>query len=204
MGRGYVAHVHNISIIADRPDMDLSTLRAASNILPGTQTYSIDLATLNTRISSVPGVKSSAVRRLPNGNISIHTKIYNTVGIWYDSEHYYPISDDGVVINKPSDTRPESAIMFRGKVPNNLTKITNASHELVDKIDYLEWIEDRRWNIHTTNGITILLPQDSVSTPEYEPTSAIAQLIYLDQNYQILSRTIERIDLRDPKRILDR
>ena len=92
IGRGTVALVHHVSILVDSPDVDLSALNSALNIPQNTLVYNIDLEEKNSALLNVPGVKYSSIRRLPNGNISIHAKIYNTIGIWYDSEHYYPIS----------------------------------------------------------------------------------------------------------------
>jgi len=62
-------------------------------------------------------------------------------------------------------------------------------------LDYLEWIENRRWNLHTTGGITIMLP-------EQNPVDAIGQLVSLNNNHNILSRKINLIDMRDSARIL--
>ena len=66
---------------------------------------------------------------------------------------------------------------------------------MVADIDYIEWIEDRRWNIHTTGGITIKLPEENFS-------HAIAELITLNKNQNILDRDIHVIDMRDSARIL--
>ncbi|MBQ0013440.1 MAG: cell division protein FtsQ/DivIB [Proteobacteria bacterium] len=204
MGNGYAAIVHHVSVNTDASNVDLTAIQNATEILPNTKTYTLDLETLNARISSVPGVKNSAVRRLPNGNISVHTTMHNVLGIYAMGDGlYYPISDDGTIVNQPSAERTPGAILFRGEKPNNITKITTAVSALAADIDYLELIEKRRWNIHTTNGITILLPEDIITTTdEYEPNNSVAQLIKMNTNHQILSRDISIIDLRDPKRVL--
>jgi cell division septal protein FtsQ len=79
MGRGTNAYVTNISISADQSDKDLSAIVAAATIAPNTRTYSIDLDMLNERVSKVPGVKKSAVRRMPNGNISVRVALHRAV-----------------------------------------------------------------------------------------------------------------------------
>ena len=86
-------------------------------------------------------------------------------------------------------------MVFRGNVPNDITEITNTAHNLVEKLDYLEYIEDRRWNLYTTDGITVMLP-------EKDPSAAIASLMILDKNHKILSKDINVIDMRDDARIL--
>lgn len=194
-GHGTLSRIRNISISADINNKDLSSLAAAASVAPGTGSYSIDLDTLNTRIGSVPGVHKSAVRRMPNGNLAVRVSLYRAVALWTDGEHYFPLSADGTIVNQPSDTRNIGNIVFRGSVPNNITDITNAAHNLIGDIDYLEWIESRRWNIHTLGGITVMLPEN-------DPISAIGTLVSLNNNHKILGKKIKTIDMRDAARIL--
>ena len=66
---------------------------------------------------------------------------------------------------------------------------------MLGDLDYLEWVEGRRWNLHTNGGITVMLP-------EKNPTDAIGSLIVLNNNHKILSKKIKVLDLRDSSRIL--
>lgn len=195
MGHGNIAHVRNISISADKNDKDLSALASAASVAPGTRSYALSLDELNKRIGAVPGVKQSAVRRLPNGNLSVRVSLYTAVALWTDGEHFYPLSADGTIVNNPTDIRDEAHVVFRGTVPNDISEITTAAHNLVGDLDFIEWIENRRWNLHTFGGITIMLP-------EKNPMNAIATLITLNNNHKILTRDINVIDMRDDARIL--
>ena len=195
MGQGRNAYVTNISISADQSDKDLSAIVAAATMTPNTRSYSVDLDTLNKRISAVPGVKTSAVRRMPNGNIAVKVTLYRAVALWTDGESFFPLSADGTIVNKPTDVRDESHVVFRGKIPKNIADITNAAHNLVGDLDYLEWIENRRWNMYTKDGIVVMLPEDN-------PLAAIATLVVLNTNNNILNKQIQVIDMRDATRIL--
>lgn len=194
-GHGPLARVRNISISSDARDQNLSAIAAATSIAPNTPVKSVDLDTLKTRISAVPGVKDCAVRRLPNGNIIIRTNMHHTVALWTDGENYFPLSADGTIVNTPTNARNIADVVFRGPVPNDISEITRAAHNLVGNIDYMEWIENRRWNIHTTGGITVMLP-------ETNPESAINTLMTLNTNHRILGKAIKVIDMRDDARIL--
>lgn len=196
MGHGDLARLHKTSIIADVENKDMSSLSAAAALTTNTPLYT-NLDDINARISAVPGVKHSAVRRLPNGNLTIHVSYHHLVAAWTDGESYYPISDDGTKIENPSETRPESALLFRGPIPSNVAEITTAVNDMLPDIDYVEWIEDRRLDIHTTGDITIQLPEDDFA-------HAIALLIEINKNHNILGRDIQVIDMRDPARILVR
>lgn len=195
MGRGTNAYINNISISADQSDKDLSAIVAAATLAPNTPSYSIDLDMLNERVSKVPGVKKSAVRRMPNGNLSVRVALHRAVALWTDGEHYFPLSADGTIVNKPTDVRDMSHVVFRGKLPEDVAQITNAAHNLVGNLDYMEWIENRRWNMYTNSGIIIMLPEEN-------PTAAIGTLISLHNNHHILDKDLKMIDMRDSARIL--
>ena len=77
----------------------------------------------------------------------------------------------------------------------DLTEITNAANDMAADIDYIERIENRRWNIQTNTGITVKLPEDDFA-------HAIANLITINKNHNILNRDITVIDMRDASRIL--
>lgn len=195
MGHGHIAQVHRVSISTDANNKDLASIAAAAGIAPGTHVYAIDLNQMNARIATVPGVRHSAVRRRPDGNLVIRAELYQAVALWTDDTGFYPLSADGTIVNKPSAIRAPGTILFRGKLPDNIDDITRAAQNLAGDVDYLEWIENRRWNLHTTGGITVMLP-------EGDPITAIGTLGVLNQNYQILSKDIHTLDMRDSARIL--
>ena len=195
MGHGKLAHVRNISISSDTKNQNLSAIAAATAMTPNTRVRTINLEQINTRVSNVPGVKKSAVRRLPNGNIIIRTTMYQAVALWTDGENYFPLSADGTIVNTPTSERDITHVVFRGPVPNDISEITRAAHNLVGTLNYLEWIDNRRWNLYTNNGITVMLP-------ETNPISAINTLITLNANHSILDKNIKIIDMRDDARIL--
>lgn len=197
MGYGPTAMVRNISISADTNDKDLTPIITAAGIAPGTHTHAIKLELVNARIAQTPGTKESAVRRLANGNLAIKVNLYRAVAGWTDGTYYYPISADGTIVKNPSETRGNGTVLFRGNVPNKIGEITKAATNLVGNLDYLEWIDDRRWNLITTGGITIMLPEN-------DPVAAIGNIVVLDQKYNILSKAIKVIDMRDDTRILVR
>lgn len=195
MGRGDLSRVRSISISADIADKDMSALAAAAAVAPGTSALTVNLNQLNHRIGAVAGVRSSAVRRLPNGNLVVRVKLYRAVALWTDGINYFPLSADGTIVNQPSTEHKAGTVLFRGTLPNDISEITTVAHNLIGDLNYMEWIENRRWDLVTTGGITVMLPEKS-------PDAAIAQLIVLNKNHHILDRDISVIDMRDDARIL--
>ncbi len=194
-GYGVNSYVRNISISADSKNKDLNVIATAAAIAPATNSYTIDLQQVKDRIRAVPGVKEAAIRRKPDGNLSIKVQLYEAIALWTDGENYFPISADGTIVNKPRQERDENSVVFRGPVPNDISEITKAAHNLLSDLDYMEWIEGRRWNLHTSGDITVLLP-------EKNPADAIGSLIVLNKNHKILSKKLTTIDMRDSSRIL--
>lgn len=195
MGYGPIATVRNISISADASDKDLTTVAATIGIAPGTHTHSVNLELVNQRIAQTPGVRNSAVRRMPNGNMSVKIQLYRAVASWTDGTYFYPLSADGTIVKKPNPERSPDAVVFRGAVPNDIGEITNAATNLIGELDYLEFVDGRRWDIGTRSGITVMLP-------ESDPVAAIANLVVLNQKHNILSKNISILDMRDSARIL--
>ncbi len=197
LGHGDIARIRNISVSADVSGKDLSAVVAAATVAPGAHSYATVLSDINARVSAVPDVRVSAVRRMPNGNLAVRVKLYRAVAQWTDGQNYYPLSADGTIVNRPTEERDMGAVLFRGDVPDDIVDITNAAHAMGENLDYLEWIERRRWNLYTHGGIMIMLPEEN-------PSEAIGTIGVLNRDHNILSKKITVIDMRDSARILVR
>lgn len=195
MGHGAPARIKSVSISSDISGKNLSALAPAVGIAPGTLTYQVNLDDINARISGVVDVRKSAVRRMPNGNLNIRVQLHRAVALWSDGTNFYPLSADGTIVRRPLDSRPENTVVFRGPLPADISQIAKLAHGMTEYLDYLEWIEDRRWNLHTHDNIIVMLPEE-------DPYSAISSLMILDKNHKILSKKISVLDMRDPARIL--
>jgi len=194
MGRGPVSNVQNIETYGTSQKDD-EIIKLSLGIGKGSSLRAVDLHQLNYRVSNIPGVKNSAVRRLPNGNIIVKIQKHKVIATWTDGSLYYPLSADGTKINTPSEERNDNSVVFQGDLPDNLTDIISGVSSISKYIDYVNMVESRRWNIHTKNGTTIYLP-------EKDPILAINKIKVLNQTHKLLSRKLEIIDMRDTARIL--
>ena len=195
LGHGKSATIHNITISVDGHDSDISAVQTVAASGLGAKTNSLNLDSLNRRIAMVPNVQHAATRRLPNGTLRVRVKLYQAVAQWTDGVAYYPLSGDGTIVQTPMDVRDTTAIVFRGTLPENISEITSATHPMAGNIDYIEWVENRRWNIITNDGITVMLPEN-------DPVSAVRSLNSLNEKQPILAKDIKTIDMRDAARIL--
>ena len=105
------------------------------------------------------------------------------------------MSADETKVDTSATTRDENTIVLMGMLPDDLTDIINNVSTISEYIDYMNMVENRRWDIHTKNGITIMLPENN-------PGFAINKIARLNQTHKLLSRQIKTIDMRDNARIL--
>lgn len=194
MGRGPISTIKSIETYGTNAKDD-EIIKLSLGVSPGTSLRGIDLHQLNYRVSNIPGVKDSAVRRLPNGKILVKIKKHKVIATWTDGEYYYPLSADGTKINTPSLERNDNSIVFRGDLPNDLSDIISGVSSISKYVDYINMVESRRWNIHTKNGTTIYLP-------EKDPMGAINKIKVLNQTHKLLSKKLDIVDMRDSARIL--
>jgi cell division protein FtsQ len=161
-------------------------------------TKHIDLDDVLTRVNADPDIANVAIRRLPNGEIKVRADMRVVVASWTDGENYYPLDNTGAPINRPSLTRPENTLIFSGKVPKDISNITNTLKHapgLFYRIDKMEFVEDRRWDIFLLNGIRVMLPEENFE-------EAIKKLDKTNKQNMILDRQIKLLDMRDLSRPL--
>jgi cell division protein FtsQ len=154
-----------------------------------------DLNALAAQIAARPDLRFAAVRRLPNGKIATRAQRHKTIAHWTDGTNYYPLTADGVIVNSPNPDRPDASVVFRGRVPDDISEITDIARDFAAQTLHLEWIEDRRWNMTTTTGAVVMLPEGDME-------SAFETLAELNESHTILGKNIKTLDMRDSARIL--
>ncbi len=191
-----VSEVKSIYFSGNLDKSDIVLLQSTAGISSrGDNTFAISLDNVNERIYSQPEIKSSAVRRLGSGKLEIMVEKYEPVAHWTDGEFYYPVTENGIVISRPQQEKPANSFIFVGSGLNNLLPVIKSAKPLFGKINYIERIEERRWDIYTNDGLRILLPEKDVM-------AAVSKLVILEKEHQILSKDIKSLDMRDNNRIL--
>jgi cell division septal protein FtsQ len=196
---GELSAVRRVSVYAvgcENTNTCVQAIAGRLDIAPGTK-Y-IDLADALSRVASDPDIANAAVRRMPNGEIRVRAKMRKVVAAWTDGEKYYPLDNTGAPINRPSDTRPENILVFSGQVPDNIAQVSAAlkrTPNLFYRIDRMEFIENRRWDMFLLNGIRIMLPEGDFA-------AAAKTIEKLNKQNMILDRKIKQLDMRDTTRPL--
>lgn len=191
---GSLSSVKKISVHSSNGEV--AGLISRLGIEPGVRHVDLDQAL--TRIAADPDVASAGVRRMPNGEIKVRAKMRVVIASWTDGEHYYPLDDTGAPINRPLPERPANTLIFSGQVPSDISSAIAALKQapgLFYRIDRVEFVEGRRWDIFLLNGIRIMLPEENFA-------SAAEKIEKLNKQNMILDRQITLLDLRDPARVL--
>ena len=184
---GNSPYVKKISIYTE--DKNINEFVLLLNIDNKSKIDSLNLKELSKKISTIPDIKKSSIRKLSNGSVVLKIEKYKPVALWMDGKNYFIISSEGKIISNYQKVNSKF-LVIKGKVPSNIMSITSELKGLIDKIDYVSWIEDRRWNIYFKNGLIIKLP-------EKDPYKILRSFMTINNLNDIFSKKIEFIDLRN-------
>jgi cell division protein FtsQ len=137
-------------------------------------------------------------RVLPN-TIKISIKEKEAIGIWQYEMSNKLITKDGEIIstaniNKFKIDLPIIHGNHANKNANSILKILETNKVLTKNIWSLDYINNRRWNLHFKQGIIVLLPSEGV-------LRAWNEIIKLQKNYDVLNLGLTELDLRNPNKI---
>ena len=137
-------------------------------------------------------------RVLPN-TIKISIKEKEAIGIWQYEMSNKLITKDGEIIstaniNKFKIDLPIIHGNHANKNANSILKILETNKVLTKNIWSLDYINNRRWNLHFKQGIIVLLPSKGV-------LKAWNKIIKLQRSYDVLNLGLTELDLRNPNKI---
>ncbi len=173
------------------------------NLNRGDNMLKINVFEIKKKIEQLPWVKSAEVSRsfFPNV-IEISLVEKNVKAIWQINEKFYPLDEEGEVINADFRVKEPILLVVGEGAPENMNKllkiIASDSPEYLDRIKVANYISQRRWNLildDIKDGITIKLPEENVD-------KVWKKLLKLDETKGILKRKLTIIDLRLPNKIV--
>ena len=164
----------------------------------GISLTSIDLKKISSEIDNIDWVKKSELRKIYPSTLEVQVYEHNPIAIWYNEGDKFLVDRDSKIITELNPNKFKNLKVVAG--PNALEDIPviismiKKYPEFEKKIKSLLRVGDRRWTIRLHNGITIHLPEKNIA-------NAIEEIEDLDNEYSLLSRYIEIIDMRLPDRI---
>ena len=158
----------------------------------------LDAVAMRERLMMVPLIKDAEVRKLYPNRLSISVVERQPYALWQKDGEIAIVSADGMPIDTMHDDKYTGLPLIVGEAANTrlpeYVRIVEAAKDLRSRIRAGTLVSQRRWSLHTTDGIEIRLP-------ETDPEAAVADLVRMQRDYRILDKDIVALDLRVPGRI---
>lgn len=156
--------------------------------------FELDLGAIRDRVMTLDPVKTATVRIRPGGVLQVDVERRRPVIIWRDHAGLSLVDAEGFTVRGLSRrmNRPDLPLIAgqgaTDHVPEALD-IYKAAAPLGDRLRGVVRVGDRRWDVVLDREQRILLPEDGA-------VEALERVIALDGAQDILSRDIQRVDLR--------
>ena len=162
--------------------------------------FSINVKKLYKEISNNTWVKRGSIKIVYPNTIKIFLTEKEPVAIWQDKFGNKLISKSGdFILEKNFKNFKNFLPIIIGKNAhkniNPIFKILNLQKEFVKNVWSLTYVNERRWDVHFKQGLTIRLPSTKIREAWQKAAS-------LNENFKILNIGLTEIDLRNHNQIL--
>lgn len=175
----------------------------ALNLSENESILGIDIAKLQTRIEQLTWVKSCVVKRsfFPN-NILVNIKERTVRAIWEYEGRYYPVDDEGNVIEVEEYEPDAPVLLLAGEgAPTHLAellKVLSLDEDLAKQIKAAVFVSNRRWNLVVGGGSKGIV----VKMPEKNFDKAYEKIALLHKRSGIFKRKLTSVDVRYDNRVV--
>lgn len=187
--------------VEGRVHSEASSILKALGAEQGMPLLAFDPASARENLEKLSWIKSVKVERRWPDTVYVSLTERVPLAFWQKDKELSLIDTGGVVITKDDLGRfDELKIVTGEKAPQHAAEILALlkGEPLVEpKIEALSWTGDRRWNLKTTRGIIVKLPEEDVGL-------ALGRLAKVEQENALLEKDVSQIDLRDPEEIIVR
>ncbi len=163
----------------------------------------LDLNEARARVVKLPWVEQVAIRKLFPGTLEVSIVEKKPFAVWQRDEKLNIIEGNGAVISR---IEPDSLSVRHAMLPQiigegaekraaRLFDLVSQYPSIVSRVDRFVRVADRRWNIMLRNNVVIELP-------EYQEDAALAAVVKMDRERQLLSRAISVVDMRLANRMV--
>jgi cell division protein FtsQ len=159
----------------------------------------VDVDEARARIEALPWVKSAEVRRVWPDRIVVRIVERTPVAVWQKDGAKTVIDIDGHPIAGEDPARFASLPLVVGQGAEtavaSLLKLVATQPNLKSRVKIAVRVGERRWNLQLDNAVEVRLPEEGAE-------AALAELVRLEREQNILARDITAIDLRYPDRFI--
>jgi len=189
-----------ISEVALSGDRQLSRdeVFAAAGLTSASSLPFFDVAAARTRLLAMPWIAEATLRKFYPGKLEIEIKEREAFARWQRDGKVYVVAADGAVLQPYDSVRFERLPLVVGvgaaKRAATFLALIADYPQVAQEMRAAVLVAERRWNLHLKNGVVVRLPEDGAA-------QALATLVKLDTERNLMSRDITVVDLRLPDRV---
>jgi cell division protein FtsQ len=186
-------------VVQGRDATPAPLLDAALGVRPGDPLLGFSVSGARARIETIASVEQATVERRWPDTVLVSLTERRAAAVWQNQGHFVLIDRDGAVLADQDVKRLSQGLplLVGHGAPEHAAALLAdlaATPGLRPHIAAAVRIGDRRWNLQTTNGAYVLLPED-------DEAAALRLLQTLQATHDLLDRPLRVIDLRLPDRI---
>lgn len=170
----------------------------AVGLTVGDSLFLVSLEDIRQRLMALETVNDASVTRDMTGHITVTLKERVPFALWQHEDTLEVIDRDGVTLSQlDPDDYPYLVTVVGEHAPKRmaeLTELLTTNTALAEQVVAAVLVSQRRWDIHLSNDVQVLLPEDNIG-------AAWDELARLNREYQLLEQRIEAIDLRIEGRV---
>lgn len=159
----------------------------------------VDVDEARARIEALPWVQSAEVRRVWPDRVVVRITERTPVALWQMDGTVAVIDASGKPISGEDPARFASLPLVVGKGAETsvgaLLALIGTQPNLKSRVKAAVRVGERRWNLRLANGVEVRLPEEGAE-------AALAELVRLEREENVLARDIKAIDLRFPDRFI--
>ena len=191
--------IKNIEILGEN-NLDKNEIIKIVSTYNNKNIFNVNINNIYSEIKNNTWIKKATVEIIYPNTIKILLTEKKPIAIWQNRYGNSLITKNGDVISEKNLEKFKSylpIIIGRNAQKNvhSILDIINSSKEFLKNIWSLTFVNERRWDVHFNQGLTIRLPSENVK-------KAWENVVYLNQKFNILSLGLTEIDLRNPNHIL--
>ncbi len=195
LSMGIAIDAYDISGNLEVSDIEILQLLSPRH---GTSILAYDVEAARQALKANPWIADAVVSKVYPNKLAIRIDERKPFALW-QNEHGLQLIDRSGIVLAAFDGRAGQWPVVVGKGANgeaaNMISLLQKVPDLASNTKALIRVGDRRWDIETMDGVTILLPEEN-------PEAELVRFAELDRETELLLRDVTRIDLRFKDRMI--
>src|SRR6185503_17922604 len=166
---------------------------AAAGVTDHSSLLFLDVADARARLEAIPWIAEATVRKLYPDRLQITVTEREPFALWQQQGKIKVIAADGTVLAEKVEPRLASLSFVVGNGAavraRDFLAVLDKYPSIRDSVRASIYVAERRWNLKLKNGVDVRLPETNIE-------AALATLVRLDREKNLLGRDIRAVDLR--------